>query len=125
MTARQSIPNRRIVIGGSDAPIPQQANVEQISSPVHTRSVQQSLRDVWPDKPHPQPARVASPQPAALTKEMRAHQMSTHPPRTQNRSIATRKTVKVTLWVKPGVKAELERIAEMEGISVSATGAAF
>jgi hypothetical protein len=36
-----------------------------------------------------------------------------------------RKTVKVTLWVKPLVKAELERRAEQAGLSLSATGAAF
>ncbi len=32
---------------------------------------------------------------------------------------------KVTAWVKPGVKAELERIAAEQGLSVSATSAAF
>jgi len=36
-----------------------------------------------------------------------------------------RKTVKVTLWVKPAVKAELERLAGMDGLSVSKTGATF
>ncbi len=36
-----------------------------------------------------------------------------------------RQTLKVTLWVKPLVKAELERRAEREGLSLSATGAAF
>ena len=33
--------------------------------------------------------------------------------------------MKITLWVKPLVKAELQRRAEREGISLSATGAAF
>ncbi len=37
----------------------------------------------------------------------------------------TRQTVKVTLWVKPMVKAELQRRADREGLSLSATGAAF
>lgn len=37
----------------------------------------------------------------------------------------SRKTVKVTVWVKPIVKAELQRRAEREGLSLSATGAAF
>ena len=36
-----------------------------------------------------------------------------------------RQTVKVTLWVKPLVKAELKRRAEQAGLSLSATGAAF
>ena len=51
--------------------------------------------------------------------------MSTTHSRLQNRPTPKRKTVKLTVWVKPVVKAELERIAEQEGLSVSATGAAF
>ena len=45
--------------------------------------------------------------------------------RSQNRVTTPHRTTKVTVWVKPGVKAELERIAAQEGLSVSATGAAF
>jgi len=40
------------------------------------------------------------------------------------RSPAKRQTVKLTTWVKPGVKTELQRIAEAEGLSLSRTGAA-
>src|SRR3989442_8417482 len=40
------------------------------------------------------------------------------------RSPATRQTVKLTTWVKPAVKHELQRIAEAEGLTVSRTGAA-
>ncbi len=47
----------------------------------------------------------------------RAQTPPTHPPK--------RKTVHLTLWVKPIVKAELQRIAEEEGVSVSATGGAL
>lgn len=36
-----------------------------------------------------------------------------------------RQRVKITVWVKPVVKAELQRRAEREGLSLSATGAAF
>jgi hypothetical protein len=36
-----------------------------------------------------------------------------------------RKTVQITLWVKPGVKSELERIAKTEGLSLSQTGGSF
>lgn len=36
-----------------------------------------------------------------------------------------RKTVHLTLWVKPIVKAAVERIAGQDGISVSAAGGAF
>jgi len=40
------------------------------------------------------------------------------------RSPAKRQTVKLTLWVKPAVKHEFQRIAEVEGLTVSRTGAA-
>ena len=36
-----------------------------------------------------------------------------------------RKTVHVTLWVKPEIKAELKRFAEKEGLSVSQVGGSF
>jgi hypothetical protein len=40
------------------------------------------------------------------------------------RSPAKRQTVKLTIWVKPAVKREFQRIAEAEGLTVSRTGAA-
>src|SRR5256886_9283004 len=40
------------------------------------------------------------------------------------RSTAKRQTVKLTFWVKPSVKAELQGIAQAEGLTVSRTGAA-
>ncbi len=40
------------------------------------------------------------------------------------RSPAKRQTVHFTLWVKPSVKAELQRIAQAERLSLSRTGAA-
>src|SRR6266566_511213 len=40
------------------------------------------------------------------------------------RSTAKRQTVKLTSWVKPSVKAEFQRIAQAEGLTVSRTGAA-
>src|SRR5436305_371687 len=36
----------------------------------------------------------------------------------------TRQTVKLTTWVKPSVKAEYQRIAQAEGLTLSRTGAA-
>ena len=39
------------------------------------------------------------------------------------RSPANRQTVQLTLWVKPAVKHELQRIAEAEDLTVSRTGA--
>src|SRR6266567_2926600 len=51
--------------------------------------------------------------------------MNTNTSRTKNRPSHKRRTVHLTLWVKPVVKAELKRVAETEGLSVSSTGGAF
>src|SRR6266571_262706 len=37
---------------------------------------------------------------------------------------AKRQTVKITSWVKPGVRAEYQRIAQAEGLTLSRTSAA-
>ena len=39
------------------------------------------------------------------------------------RSTAKRQTVQLTLWVKPAVKREFQRIAQAEGVTASRTGA--
>src|SRR6266480_421373 len=91
----------------------------------HSANGQQPRRGVWQDNPTPSAARTASPQPAPRKNSMRPQQMNTNRSRSQNNPTAKRKTVHLTLWVKPVVKAELERIAEREGVSVSATGGAF
>jgi hypothetical protein len=78
-------------------------------------------------------ARIASGQPASLQKVMRAQHLKKDTPRSQNKPIPKRKTVQLTLWVKPIVKAELKRIAEQESnnnkeekeVSISAVGGAF
>jgi hypothetical protein len=107
----------------NNEPAPLSRNVFPQQS--NTPNGPQPSRGVRPDKPRPQSARTASPQPASLKKEMRAHAMESKSPRSHNHSTAKRKTVKLTLWVKPGVRAEVERLAEREGLSLSATGAAF
>ncbi len=70
-------------------------------------------------------ARKASPQPARYKEVMRAQQMKSNNARSQNSNKQKRQTVQLTLWVKPIVKAELERIAKQEGLTVSAAGAVF
>jgi hypothetical protein len=84
-----------------------------------------TLAGVRQDNPTPQRERTASPQPASPKNIMRAHQKDTKISRSQKQSRPKRKTEQVIVWVKPGVKAELQRIAEQKGLSVSATGAAF
>ncbi len=58
--------------------------------------------------------------PAAPLPKLGLHQQLGSPKRSTKR-----RTAQVIVWVKPIVKAELQRIAEQNGLSVSATGAAF
>jgi hypothetical protein len=48
--------------------------------------------------------------------------LNTNLSRSQKQSSTKRKTVPLTLWVEPGVKAERERRAASEGLSVSKVG---
>jgi hypothetical protein len=91
----------------------------------HTANGQQPRSGVWQDNPTPPAARTASPQPAPRKNLTRAQRLNTSPARSQNRPTANRKTVHLTLWVKPVVKSELERIAQREGVSVSRAGGAL
>ncbi len=93
--------------------------------PSRSRSVQQPRGGVGQDKGAHSRARIASTQPAPPEKVMRPHPMNNNTSRTQTRPTPKRKTIHLTLWVKPVVKAELQRIAERDGLSVSATGGAF
>ncbi len=75
-------------------------------------------------------ARIASAQrgtsqPAPHTKYTRAKPTNSKIPRSQNSPTRTKRTQKLTLWVEPIVKDELERIATREGLSLSKSGAAF
>jgi hypothetical protein len=70
-------------------------------------------------------ARTATRQPAPLTKNTREQQLNSKIPRSQNRLTRTKRTKKLTLWVEPIVKEELERIAKREGLSLSKSGAVF
>jgi hypothetical protein len=51
--------------------------------------------------------------------------LNTNVSRSRTRPEQQKRTVKVTLWVKPVVKAELERKAAQEDLSVSAAGGAL
>jgi hypothetical protein len=81
-----------------------------------------TLRRVGQDKSAPQRERIASTQPASLKKVTRSHHLNTNPSRSQKQSSTNRKTVPLTLWVEPGVKAEIERRAASEGVSLSTVG---
>jgi hypothetical protein len=85
----------------------------------------QKTRGLRQDKARKKSARMASRQPAPREEILRAHPLNNNTSRSQNKSTPKRKTVQLTLWVKPIVKAELTRIADQEELSVSAVGGAF
>ena len=69
--------------------------------------------------------RQASVQPAAAEHPRRSVRVSRNTPRSQTVPEAPTKAVPVQFWVKPIVKAEIARIADIDGLSLSATGAAL
>jgi hypothetical protein len=91
----------------------------------HTPNGQQPRSGVGQDNPTPPRERAASHQPVTVTPPPRTQKVDTKHSRIQKRSSTKRKTVPVMMWVNPVVKAELARIAEQEGLSMSATGAAL
>ncbi len=99
------------------------SNVFQHQSPASNR--QRPPGGVKQDKRAESGARVASKQFGAVKKVQRAQHLYSFESRLQNKNEHKNKLIKLDLWVKPIVKAELQRIAKREGLSVSATGAAI
>src|SRR5436309_2684609 len=89
---------------------------------LHSPNAQQSRSDVRQDNPTPPTARTATPQPAPPKNDMRPTPKDVNTTSTQLKKGKKRKTLHLTLWVKPVVKAELERLAQEEGLSVSSVG---
>jgi hypothetical protein len=78
------------------------------------------------DKRRSTTARTASPQPAADTNCIRARLPYNGGVRSQSSNTKDQKNGRITLWgVDPLLKAELERIALRDGISLSAAGVAY
>ena len=77
------------------------------------------------DKARVESARVRLPQPAPVTKVTRARLSNTSRVRSPSAIRGSEKRERITLWVDPLVKAELARLADQEGMSISAAGAAF
>jgi len=63
----------------------------------------------------------ASPQPEPLQKPAQSQPLNNKTDRAKKHGSSKRKTVHLVLWVKPIVKAELQRIAQQEGLSLSKT----
>jgi hypothetical protein len=68
---------------------------------------------------------IGTPQPASVKQVPRSHPTNPKSTRSQNNPIHKTRAVHLNLWLQPIVKAELQRLAEQEGLSVSATGAAL
>jgi hypothetical protein len=81
--------------------------------------------DVRQDKRAKTSARTATAQPARSHIPMRAEHSDTKTPRSQNTPIARKPKEKLTLWIDPIVKAEVQRRATRESLSESETGAAL
>jgi hypothetical protein len=77
------------------------------------------------DKGRISSARTGTQQPAPHEKPLRPHPLSNGATRSKNKPKPKRQTVHLTIWVDPIVKAELQRIAKAEGLTVSKTGSAF
>ena len=95
------------------------------SNQANTTKNKDAHGDVGQDKRAFPRARIPSRQPARSHIPMRAQPTDTKTPRSQNTPVAKRRTVQLTLWTNPIVKAEIQRIAKREGVSDSAVGAAF
>jgi hypothetical protein len=81
--------------------------------------------DVRQDKRASTRARIASAQPARSDIPLRARPTDTKTSRSQTATVDKRRTVQLTVWVEPVVKAEVQRRAKRDDLSDSAVGAAF
>jgi hypothetical protein len=103
----------------------QQQNEQDIFSKQHYLATEgRPLRGVGQDKGAPESVRQASAQPVPRPTGERTRPAGSSVARSQKPS-RKRRLERVTIWVERDVKAEVDRIARQEGLSVSATGAAF
>jgi hypothetical protein len=77
------------------------------------------------DKVRTSSVRPATHQPVRNANLTRTDAMTGKNTRSKNTPTSKKQRVLVGLWVEPVVKAELQRLAEQEGLTISATGAAF
>ena len=91
----------------------------------HIANGQQPRSGVRQDNPQPPLAPSATPQPAPLQNYQFAPFLNRKTSRTQNRRRYRKSAVKITSWVKPVIKDEIEKLAGSEGLSISAMSASL
>jgi hypothetical protein len=94
------------------------------NQPQKSLSVSETLK-VLQDKARGKSARVGTRQPAPHEQPPRAQPLNPNFPRSKPSNVQKTTTVHLDLWVQPVIKTELKHIAEQEGLSMSATGAAL
>jgi hypothetical protein len=95
----------------------------RLRSPSHETFSAQPLRGVRQDKRGLSSARKSIKQPARIHTPAARIAVNNTSDRSQNHFSANAPLVQLPLWVKPIVKAEVKRMAEINGISPSAQGA--
>jgi hypothetical protein len=85
----------------------------------------QTHGDVRQDKVRTSSVRPGSRQPVRDANSTRTDAATGKYTRSKNSPTREKQRVLVGVWVEPVVKAELQRLAEQEGLTISATGAAF
>lgn len=92
---------------------------------LHVPEAATTARSVWQDNPAPHTAPSPTPQPAPPQQETRTAPKKRQTHQTHQSKNRLKKDVQLNLWVRPVVKAELERVAKREGVSMSAAGEAL
>jgi arsenate reductase-like glutaredoxin family protein len=80
---------------------------------------------VWQDKDRISSDRGARRQPASVNKVSRSQPLNSNGTRTHYGNVHRSRTEHLNVWVDPIDKAKLQRLAAQEGLSLSATTAAF
>jgi hypothetical protein len=86
---------------------------------------QKTHGDVWQDKSGTSSARVRLTQPAPVDRGIRSRPMNSSFARSQNSTGNSNSLVPLHLWVRPILKSEVQRQAQIAGLSTSATGASL
>jgi hypothetical protein len=121
--AGSSTPGKQPALPVEQGALPQQSTKNLNLEP--RPETERSLRDVRQDKDRSASDRIASRQPASVNAGARSRTTSRNSARSQSPPADTSRTVPVQVWVRPLVKQELSRLAAQDGLSLSATGAAF